>query len=180
MGSSDDPDNQDKDNTDGDTDNTDSDNGDDDSYNMGSADDDNSNTDDTNTGDDNTDDVSDDTGADQDKIKQIEDDLFKDLTPEQLAIKNMELKQRYLELYTVINDIIIRVNKIPKRSYNIKVLEFTGLKLVELRDLVQTYLTYTFNTKTYIENTINYQQYLATMSTINSLLREITPKNPEI
>lgn len=133
------------------------------------------------TGDDNSD--SDDSVDDSDsgdegseELKSLENDIFQDITPEQMNIKILELKKQYLEVYSTIVDVLTRTNKIPKTTQNIKVLEFIINKLMELKDLVQFYLSNTFDTKTYMENMVNYQQYLVTLNTINRLLKEINVK----
>lgn len=110
------------------------------------------------------------------ELKSLEDDIFKDVPPEQMNIKIMELKKQYLEVYATITDVLTRCNKIPKTTQNMKVVEFIVNKLVEFKELVNFYLSNTFDTKTYVENMVNYQQYLATLNTINKLLKEINTK----
>lgn len=114
--------------------------------------------------------------AQESPTQAAEKDLFKDLTPEQLNIKIMELKDRYLDLYNSIDLIEERTNKIPKTSDNTKLLEFIIDKLTELKKAIYFYTTNTFDTKSYIENSINYQEYLATIDTINKLFTEISNK----
>lgn len=120
--------------------------------------------------------TTDETEGSENELKSLEDDIFKDIPPEQMNIKIMELKKQYLEVYATITDVLSRTNKIPKTSQNMSVLEFIINKLMELKDIVQFYLSNTFDTKTYVENMVNYQQYLATLNTINRLLKEISRK----
>lgn len=122
------------------------------------------------------DNTTDDESGEQGELQSLEDDLFKDLSPEQMNIKLLEIKKQYLEVYTTITDILSRTNKIPKTTENIKVLEFVTNKLMELKELVQFYLSNTFDTKTYTENLVNYQQYLVVLNTVNRLLKEINTK----
>ncbi len=113
------------------------------------------------------------------EIQSLEDNLFKDLSPEQMAIKQIELKQQYIDLFDSISDIVSRVNKITKTTDNTNVIEFVTNKMIELKDLVHYYLNNTYNTKTYIENTMNYQQYILMLNAINRMLKEIIPKTGE-
>lgn len=122
----------------------------------------------------NTDDTS--SQESESELKSLENDIFKDISPEQMNIKIMELKKQYLEVHVTITDVLTRTNKIPKTSHNMSVLEFIINKLMELKDIVQFYLANTFDTKSYVENMVNYQQYLATLNTINRLLKEISRK----
>lgn len=114
--------------------------------------------------------------TEENELKSLENDIFKDIAPEQMNIKIIELKKQYLEVYATVTDVLTRTNKIPKTSQNMSVLEFITNKLMELKDIVQFYLANTFDTKTYVENMVNYQQYLATLNTINRLLKEISRK----
>lgn len=123
-----------------------------------------------------TDDVEDSTEMSDDEIKQMEEELFKSIPEDQMNIKIIELKKQYLEVYNTINAIMNRTNKIPKTSNNTKTLEFIVNKLIELKELVKFYMTNTFDTKSFIENNINYQQYLSTLNIINKLFQEIKDK----
>lgn len=111
------------------------------------------------------------------ELQDSENQIFANLTPEQLEIKNKELKARYTELYKSLTGIVDRVNSIPKQDSNIKELGFISDKLSDLQEIIPYYLNNTFDTKTYIENSINYQQYLVVIGTINKLLIEITPED---
>jgi len=123
-----------------------------------------------------TDEIPDETTDGKSEIQSLEDDLFKDLTPEQMTIKQIELKQQYIDLFDSISDIVSRVNKITKTTDNNNIIEFVTNKMAELKDLVHFYLNNTYTTKTYIENTMNYQQYILILNTINKMLKEIIPK----
>ena len=110
------------------------------------------------------------------ELKDIEKELFKDLSPEQIQIRDKELKSKYLELYNTINDIITRTGNISKTSANSKLLNFITDKLFELKNLLFFYMENTYITKSYMENSVNYQQCLATLSMINKLFDEMRNK----
>ena len=113
---------------------------------------------------------------DGDELGEIEKVLFSDLSDQQINIRVIELKKSYLELYKTIESIIDKVNKINKTDDNIVVIEFIVNKLSELRNIVDDYLTKTFATKTYVENSAEYQRYLAVLYSIDKLLKELAPK----
>lgn len=141
-----------------------------DDYSLDDAGSEDTTTDDTT---DSSTDMANTSGGEKSELQNMEGDLFKDLTPEQLEIKTKELKQRYIDVYESIDNIMTRLNKISKTQENIKVLQFVTNKLLELKQLVYYYLTNTFDTKTYIENSINYQEYLATISVVNKIFKQI-------
>ena len=116
----------------------------------------------------NTDDASND---DPNSLKSLEKDLFADLTPEQLSIKNSELLQNYIDLYDSLETIFDNVNKIPKTYTNTRAIEFIADKLVELKEMVNQVITTTYITKTYVENLTVYKQCLLMLQQLNTMLK---------
>ena len=106
-------------------------------------------------------------------LKKIEAELFSSLTPEQIAIKNSELKQRFIDIYETINNTLIRINDVSKSDNNIETLKFVTTKLIELRDMVHFNITTAYQTRTYIENSIIYQQCLSTVNAISDIINTI-------
>ena len=113
-------------------------------------------------------------------IKKIEEELFSSLSPEQIAIKNSELKGQFIELYTTIGSTLVRINDIPKSEDNIDVLKFVTDKLLELQDMVNFNVTTAYATRTYIENNIIYQQCIATLNAIADIIENIPKPNGEL
>ena len=111
-------------------------------------------------------------GKDYD-INKIEDELFSSLTPEQIAIKNHELKDQFIELYSIIGSTLVRINDISKSNENINVLKFITEKLLELREMIDFNITTAYQTRTYIENNIIYQQCIATLNAIADIIDNI-------
>lgn len=110
-------------------------------------------------------------------INKIEDELFSSLTPEQIAIKNHELKNQFIELYSIIGSTLVRINDISKTNENINVLKFITEKLLELREMVDFNVTTAYQTRTYIENNIIYQQCIATLNAIADIIDNIPKLN---
>ena len=90
------------------------------------------------------------------QIQNLDKDLYADLSEPQMDIRNKELKRNFASLYDMINDIVERINDISKDSESVKPLEFVTIKLGDLADRVSDYLVYTYSTKSYTENEINY------------------------
>lgn len=134
--------------------------------------DDTSSEDSEDTDSDNTEEESSDSDEDNsfENLKKIEAELFSNLTDEQIAIKNTELKNQYIDLYTTIGRTLVRINDVAKTDDNIEILKFVTDKLLELRDMIDFNITTAFNTRTYIENNIIYQQCLSTLNAISDIL----------
>ena len=113
---------------------------------------------------------------DDNSLKSKEKDLFADLTPQQIAIKNGELLQNFIDLYDDVVSIADNVNKIPKTYLNTRPIEFVADKLVELKDITNMVITTTYVTKTYVENLVIYKQCLLMLQQINTMLKAIVQK----
>ena len=160
-----------------DNDNEESDNFMDDDTDSSNSDEENS-TDNNESEENNSDDNQDQEGEDYD-INKIEDELFSSLTPEQIAIKNHELKNQFIEIYSIIGNTLVRINDISKSNDNINILKFITEKLLELREMIDYNITTAYQTRTYIENNIIYQQCIATLNAISDIIKNIPNANQE-
>lgn len=118
-----------------------------------------------------------DTGGDgqvqADDARGLENELFKDLTKDQIDIKHRELKSNFTDLYNSTSNIIDRVNAIPNNDNYMQAIAFVSKQLSSLRQMIADYMTNVYSTKSYMENTVNYNRFLATLKGINDILDEI-------
>lgn len=114
-----------------------------------------------------------------DDIKHKEEELYRDLTPEQLDIKHKELKTQYLNLYDKVVAIIDRIGDINIAEENIGILEYVSNTLANLKDMISDYMNSIYKTKSYFENSINYNRFLAVLGGINKILEEMNSKNAQ-
>lgn len=108
-----------------------------------------------------------------DSLDSYEKDIFRDLSPEQMIIKNKELKAQFKSLNNIIFDSLEKLNNISHTSYDNTILDFVVRKLVELKDISRDYTVDAFNTKSYIENQIQLQKMVATFNRIVNLLSNV-------
>lgn len=120
-----------------------------------------------------TDDSESNSDTDAAKIKELNDQIFSSFTPEQLAIKDEELKKRYFDMYVNVQDIIDRLNDIPKTEESLKILEFVSNKLDELAQILYSYMADTYATLSYIENEINFNKFIGTLNGIDGVLEDL-------
>ena len=120
-----------------------------------------------------------DTSADdpQAELKELESKLFSDLSPEQIQIKDNELKVQFINLYEDIEKTENRVNRIVKTDSNESVVNFIIRKLEELKELVHTSLIQTYQTRTYLQNVLTYNHHLAVFASIGKMLKELSKKD---
>ena len=114
-----------------------------------------------------------------DDLKHQEEELYNELTPEQLDIKHKELKTQYLNMYDSVIAIIDRIGDINVAEQNIGTVEYVSNTLASLKDMLTDYVNDVYRTKSYIENYINYNRFLAVLNGINKILEEMNSKNDE-
>lgn len=113
---------------------------------------------------------------DVDDIKAKEEEIYSSLTPEQLDVKHKELKNRFLDMFDSISELSERIGNISADEENIHTLEYITNKLIAMKDMVCDYVNDIYQTKSYTENSINYNKFLATLNGINKLLEQIKVK----
>lgn len=134
---------------------------------------------DTSGGEENTGDAEDGSGgsAINDELKSAEDQLMADLSDEQKQIQSDELRKNFLDLYNTVLDVIDKVNNIHKEESTLQVFEFISSQLLILKDIINTNITRSFDTKTYIENNIDYQHCLAILNSVRLMIDETNKKS---
>ena len=113
-----------------------------------------------------------------DDLKQKEEELHGDLTPEQLDIKHKELKNQFLAMYDLITNLSERINDACVSEENIEVVEYVSEQIADLKKMVVDYVNGVYKTKSYIENSINYNRFLTVINALNKILEEMA-KNEE-
>ena len=111
-----------------------------------------------------------------DDLKKQEEELLSDLTPEQLDVKHRELKNQYLSMYDIVNSLIERIGDVAVREEDINTVEYISTTLTNLKDMITDYMNSIYKTKSYIENSINYNRFLAVLNGINKILEEMGEK----
>lgn len=122
-----------------------------------------------------TDDYTSDSGGgdDEDELKKVENDIFANYSPEQRAIMSKALKKRFNSVMEMSADLVDRINEIPKSMEHIKAIEFVTDKIDEIQRMVADYLYYTFDTKTYTENAMFFEQLMVTYNQLSDLVGKI-------
>lgn len=112
-------------------------------------------------------------GEEVDENKKTEEEIFSSLTNDQLDIKHKELKNQYLKLYDITTEIVDKISYIPISEDITFIIDYVSTTLSNLRDMIVDYINDAYKTKSYTENLINYNRFLATLSGINKILEEI-------
>ena len=107
------------------------------------------------------------------EIDQAEQDTFADLKPEQMILKNTELKERYQEVYKAATDSLEKINKISRTTYDDVMLDFIVKKLTNLKSMIVDSLEGAFPTRTYAENKIELQRFILGFNFLTNLITQI-------
>lgn len=110
------------------------------------------------------------------ELKAQEEEIL-GLSPEELNVKHSELKSLFLKLYDSTNTIIDRIGNISVNNKNSSVINFISRNLADLRTMVVDYLDEVYSTKSYTENSITYNRFVAVLHGINKMLEEIGKNN---
>lgn len=108
-----------------------------------------------------------------DDIKKKEEEIYADLTPEELDIKHKELKSQFLAMFDMTTELVQRINNISLDPKDISSVEYVSNNLAQLRTMLVDYMQSVYKTKSYTENYINYNRFLATLNGISKILEEI-------
>lgn len=111
-------------------------------------------------------------------IKQQEEEIYADanMTPEQLDIKHKELKSQFLAMYDLTSSIIDRIGDASINEENIAVVEFISENLSRMRTMLTDYIDSVYAGKSYIENAVTFNRFLATLNGINKMLEQLEKK----
>lgn len=111
-----------------------------------------------------------------DDIKQQEEEMYSNLTAEELDIKHRELKNQFLAMFDIISSLVERIGDTSIPEDSIPAVEYVSKTLIQLKDMVTDYVNSVYQTKSYIENSINYNKFLAVLNGVNKILEEINDK----
>lgn len=98
-------------------------------------------------------------------------DIFASLTAEEQKIKIMELKNQYNNLFTSCDDILEKLNNITVDDGSDFINRLSD-SLFNLKNYIADYLIYTFAQKSYIENDIMFNRFLAIINSISNTLEK--------
>lgn len=100
------------------------------------------------------------------------DKIYKDLTPEERANRDMILKQNFKELHRICGDLIHQTSYFPNTESSQKLVKRLISSLHNFRKYIAFYLTNIYSTKSHIENRIEYEKYQQIFNGIKSIYQQ--------
>lgn len=104
---------------------------------------------------------------------QANTDVFSSLSAEEQQIKIMELKRLYQDLYTSTDDILEKINSTDSNERNLEIINRVSTALYTLRKYIADYITKSFPFKSYIENDITFNRFLAILNSISVVIDDL-------
>lgn len=134
-----------------------------------------------------TDDTADDSGSDtgssggdlgngDEEPVEANTDIFSSLTAEEQAIKIRELKNLFNNLYTSIDDNITKLDNLGTTEDNIQAVTKLTTCMYNLKTYISDYIQFIFPNKSYIENDISFNRFLAIIKSITNIMNDLYKK----
>ena len=106
-------------------------------------------------------------------LKDMYDQLYKDLTPEERAYRNMVLKNEYKDLHTICGSILMQTGYFPNVAETQPLLKRVIKSLQSFRKYISFYLTNIYDTKSFYENKYQYEVYLQIFNGIKGIFQDL-------
>lgn len=113
-------------------------------------------------------------GAEEPEDEPNEDntDIFASLTAEEQQMKIMELKNQFNALYSSCDDLLEKLNSISVDEDSDDFINRMSTSLFDLRTYIADYLIYTFAQKSFVENDIMFNRFLAIINSMSIALEK--------
>ena len=105
--------------------------------------------------------------------KELYDQMYKDLTPEERAYRDMILKDQYKELHRMCGSIVMKTGYFPNIAESQPLLKRLIQSLNNFRKYIGFYLTDVYPTKSFYENKYQYEVYLQIFNGIKSIYSDL-------
>ena len=108
----------------------------------------------------------------EDEPNEDNTDIFASLTAEEQQMKIMELKNQFNSLYVSCDDLLEKLNAISVDEDSNDFINRMSTSLFDLRTYIADYLIYTFSQKSFVENDIMFNRFLAIVNSMSIALEK--------
>ena len=114
-------------------------------------------------------------GVDVDNAAKKKDrEIFDSLSPQEQKIKTVKLKELYMDLYNRCDQIMDKYDNIGVDYEDLGLPIHKSIEaLYGLKQMISTYLLYLFDTKSYIENDIQFNRFLTALNQIKLISKDM-------
>lgn len=107
------------------------------------------------------------------KLKELEAEIFDQLSDQEKEIKKNELKKLFIVLIEKSDAIIDLLQEVPKTDETVRLIDYVINTLTDLKTYLNDYVSNMYDIKTYLQNTVNFQKYLAVFDSVKAITEEI-------
>lgn len=131
------------------------------------------------TGDGSDDDLGGDDSLDSDTsdphqlLKDLEKEIFDQLSEPEKEMKINELKKLYGLLIDKADSLYKLTQEISKTDDTVKMIDYTLNTLMDLKTYLKDYVISVFDNRTYLQNSVNFQKFLTVFDAIHAIFKEI-------
>ena len=108
------------------------------------------------------------------EAKEQDSEMYGSLTPHEMKLKAIELKKLYMKLYNRCDQIIKKYNDLDiEFEASSDVTKAAIDALYAIKDMISDYLLYIYDSKSYEENDIMFNRYLAALNGVKLITKEL-------
>ena len=107
------------------------------------------------------------------KLKELEAEIFDQLSEEEKEMKRNELKKLYVLLIEKAESIFNLTQEITKTDDTVKLIDYVLNTLMDLKIYLGDYVSDVYDNRTYLQNNVNFQKFLAIFDSIHAIFQEI-------
>jgi len=107
------------------------------------------------------------------RLKELEGEIFDQLSEPEKQMKINELKKLYGLLIDKADSLYKLTQEISKTDDTVKMIDYTLNTLMDLKTYLKDYVVDVFDNRTYLQNSVNFQKFLTIFDAIHSIFKEI-------
>ena len=107
------------------------------------------------------------------RLKELEAEIFDQLSESEKQMKINELKKLYGLLIDKADSLYKLTQEISKTDDTVKMIDYTLNTLMDLKTYMKDYVIDVFDNRTYLQNSVNFQKFLTIFDAIHSIFKEI-------
>lgn len=107
------------------------------------------------------------------RLKELEAEIFDQLSESEKQMKINELKKLYGLLIDKADSLYKLTQEISKTDDTVKMIDYTLNTLMDLKTYMKDYVIDVFDNRTYLQNSVNFQKFLTIFDAVHSIFKEI-------
>lgn len=107
------------------------------------------------------------------RLKELESEIFDQLSESEKQMKINELKKLYGLLIDKADSLYKLTQEISKTDDTVKMIDYTLNTLMDLKTYMKDYVIDVFDNRTYLQNSVNFQKFLTIFDAVHSIFKEI-------